>query len=47
MNKQFPKGIQTFADIRNGNYYYVDKTPYIIELVKEKICLFISSSSFW
>lgn len=36
MNKQFPKGIQTFADIRNGNYYYVDKTPYIIELVKEK-----------
>lgn len=36
MKKQFPKGIQTFADIRNGNYYYVDKTPYIIELVKEK-----------
>jgi len=35
MNKQFPKGIQTFADIRNGNYYYVDKTPYIIELVTE------------
>lgn len=36
MNKQFPKGIQTFADIRKGNYYYVDKTPYIVELVKEK-----------
>lgn len=36
MTKQFPKGIQTFADIRHGNYYYVDKTPYIIDLVKEK-----------
>jgi hypothetical protein len=36
MKKLFPKGIQTFADIRKGNYYYVDKTSYIIELLKEK-----------
>lgn len=36
IKKQFPKGIQTFADIRNGNYYYVDKTALILELVKEK-----------
>lgn len=34
--KQFPKGIQTLADICNGNYYYVDKTQYILELLKEK-----------
>ena len=36
MNRLFPKGIQTFSDIRTGNYYYVDKTPLIIELTKEK-----------
>ncbi|MFW2176977.1 AAA family ATPase [Moraxella sp. TY6] len=34
--KQFPKGIQTFSDIRNGDYYYVDKTPYILAMLKEK-----------
>ncbi len=36
MKKQLPTGIQTFADIHNGTYYYVDKTPYFIELVKER-----------
>ncbi len=34
--KQLPTGIQTFAHIRNGNYYYVDKTPYLLEIAKEK-----------
>ncbi len=34
--KLLPTGIQTFAHIRNGNYYYVDKTPYLLELAKEK-----------
>ncbi len=36
MTKQLPIGIQTFADIQQGNYYYVDKTPHILELLKEK-----------
>ncbi len=34
--KQLPIGIQTFADIQQGNYYYVDKTPHILELLQEK-----------
>ncbi len=34
--KQLPIGIQTFADIRTGNYYYVDKTKYITQLAKER-----------
>ncbi len=34
--KLLPTGIQTFADIRNGDYYYVDKTPYLLELAKER-----------
>ncbi|MBS9780580.1 MAG: ATP-binding protein [Moraxellaceae bacterium] len=34
--KQFPTGIQTFSQIREGNYYYVDKTQYLLEIAKEK-----------
>ncbi len=34
--KELPNGIQTFSHIREGNYYYVDKTPYLLELSKEK-----------
>ncbi len=33
--KQLPTGIQTFAKIREGNYYYIDKTPYLLELAKD------------
>jgi hypothetical protein len=32
--KNLPIGIQTFRDIREGNYIYVDKTELIYELVK-------------
>ncbi len=32
--KKLPIGIQTFADIREGGYYYVDKTPAIHRLVE-------------
>ncbi len=39
--KQLPTGIQTFSYIRTGNYYYVDKTPYLLELAKEK-AIFLS-----
>ena len=26
--RKLPIGIQTFSDIREGGYYYVDKTPF-------------------
>ncbi len=32
--KNLPIGIQTFRDIREGNYIYIDKTRYLYELVK-------------
>ncbi len=34
--KQLPIGLQTFANLINRNCYYVDKTPLIIELVKNQ-----------
>ncbi|WP_299239213.1 ATP-binding protein [Sulfurihydrogenibium sp.] len=34
--KELPIGIQTFRDIIEGNYYYVDKTPFILKLAKGK-----------
>ena len=37
---RLPIGIQTFSDIREGGYYYVDKTPIIDRLVRQnKYCL--------
>ncbi|PID63564.1 MAG: hypothetical protein CR974_01660 [Gammaproteobacteria bacterium] len=37
MNKKtLPTGIQTFSHIRQGNYYYVDKTSYLLDIAKEK-----------
>ncbi|GAB4454861.1 MAG: ATP-binding protein [Bacteroidia bacterium] len=32
MNKKLPIGIQTLSKIIEGNYYYVDKTPYVYQL---------------
>lgn len=40
--KKLPIGIQTFADIRKGNYYYVDKTPHIETLVNQNKYYFLS-----
>jgi hypothetical protein len=34
--KELPIGIQTFRDIIEGNYYYVDKTAFILKLAKGK-----------
>ncbi|MEN9904034.1 MAG: hypothetical protein RLZZ555_599, partial [Pseudomonadota bacterium] len=31
--KKLPIGIQTFAKIREEDYYYVDKTPQILQLI--------------
>lgn len=32
--RKLPIGIQTFSDIREGDYYYVDKTPFIERLAR-------------
>ncbi len=41
-HRKLPIGIQTFADIRQGNYYYVDKTPHIHTLVNQNKYYFLS-----
>ena len=40
--KKLPIGIQTFAKIREADYYYVDKTPQILRLVQEGSHYFLS-----
>ena len=32
--RKYPVGMQTFAKIREGNYVYVDKTKYIVQMVE-------------
>jgi len=32
--KKLPLGIQNFREIVEGGYVYVDKTPYIYELIE-------------
>ena len=33
----YPVGIQTFSNIREGNYLYIDKTPYIVDFREKKM----------
>ena len=40
--KLLPIGVQTFAKIRQGGYYYVDKTGYAQRLVAEGTTYFLS-----
>jgi hypothetical protein len=40
--KKLPIGIQTFAKIREANYYYVDKTSQIIDLIDNGTHYFLS-----
>jgi len=40
--KKFPIGIQTFSEIRNNNFVYVDKTELIYKLVSEGKVYFLS-----
>ncbi|EHQ53692.1 hypothetical protein ECTPHS_13562, partial [Ectothiorhodospira sp. PHS-1] len=39
---RLPIGIQTFSEIREGGYYYVDKTPIIERLVHQNKYYFLS-----
>jgi len=40
--KKLPIGIQTFAEIRQENCYYVDKTPFALRLIDEGKHYFLS-----
>ncbi|PWR00606.1 ATP-binding protein [Leucothrix pacifica] len=40
--KKLPIGIQTFRDIRENDYYYVDKTQMLIDLIEEGKHYFLS-----
>ena len=40
--KKFPIGIQSFEDIINGGYVYIDKTAYVYKLVSEGKVFFLS-----
>lgn len=42
MKKQLPIGIQTFAQLVQENYYYVDKTPQILALLETGKFIFLS-----
>lgn len=41
-----PIGIQTFSDIREGGYYYVDKTPFIEQLAHQNKYYFLARAAF-
>lgn len=40
--RRYPVGIQTFSEIRKGNYVYVDKTAYVYRLAQESKYVFLS-----
>ena len=40
--RKLPIGIQTFAHIREENYYYVDKTAFAVQLAEEGKAYFLS-----
>jgi len=40
--RKLPIGIQTFAKIREADYYYVDKTPFALKMIEEGTSYFLS-----
>lgn len=41
-NLKYPVGIQSFSEIREGNYVYVDKTPFVHKLIQQGKYYFLS-----
>ncbi|GEM_PF-3070254 len=35
--RKYPVGIQTFCEIRERNYFYVDKTQYLVDFIKKMV----------
>lgn len=42
MKKKLPIGIQTFREIREEGYYYVDKTAFALQLITQGKYYFLS-----
>ena len=42
MRKKLPIGIQTFREIREEGYYYVDKTGFALQLIDQGKYYFLS-----
>ena len=42
LTRNYPIGIQTFSEIRNGNYLYIDKTDLVWNLVHDAKFVFLS-----
>ncbi len=40
--KNYPLGVYTFEKIRNGNYFYVDKTEYVYQIANKYNYVFLS-----
>lgn len=38
--KHIPIGIESFKELIDGEYYYVDKTLFIKDVCKEKVALY-------
>lgn len=44
---KLPVGVDSFEKIHNGNYYYVDKTMLIEQVLDEGSDSVYSSATFW
>ena len=40
--RKLPTGVQTFRKIREGDFYYVDKTPHVLRLIESGSHYFLS-----
>ena len=49
LQRLYPIGIQTFSEIREGNYLYIDKTEYVYRMTHSAFSyLFLSRPQrFW
>ena len=49
MRKKLPVGIENFEEFSSEDFYYVDKTMFIKELLQNwgKVNLFTPSEAFW
>lgn len=45
--KLLPIGIENFKELIDKNYYYVDKTNLIANIINEKVVLYTRPSKIW
>ncbi|MFR7592539.1 MAG: AAA family ATPase [Longibaculum sp.] len=44
--KNIPVGIENFKELIDNNYYYIDKTHFISEIINEKLVLYTRPRRF-